>query len=211
MSPISARRKALFPSLAPVARAPRRPALWLLCAALAAGVTGAQAEKADRNKPLNFSADNLRYDDVKQTNVLTGNVQITKGSMVMRAARVEVRQTPDGYQSALGLGSGKPAYFRQKRDALDEFIEGEAERIEYDGKSDLLRLTGGAVIRRYRGDTVADEVAGQVITYNNAAEVFTVDGTATGTPGGRVRGVLSPKPQPATAPAPAPGASRDGP
>ncbi|MCW7538873.1 lipopolysaccharide transport periplasmic protein LptA [Aquabacterium sp. A7-Y] len=185
------------------------PAL-LLALALACVAGPAAAERADRNKPLNFSADNLRYDDAKQTNVLTGNVVITKGTMVMRAARVEVRQTPDGQQSAVGVGSGRPAFFRQKREAVNEYIEGEAERIEYDTRSDTLRLIGNAQIRRYRGDTLADEVAGQTITYNNGAEVFTVDGAATGAPGGRVRGVLSPRNPPpgeAAASVPAPAAS----
>ncbi|WKB51032.1 lipopolysaccharide transport periplasmic protein LptA [Eleftheria terrae] len=178
----------------------RRRAAWalpvLLALGLCAAAPGVRAERADRAKPLNFTADNLRYDDAKQTNVLTGNVVITKGTMIMRAARVEVHQTPDGHQSATGVGTGRPAFFRQKREAVDEYIEGEAERIAYDSKSDTLRLSGNAVIRRYRGEALADEVAGQVITYNNAAEVFTVDGAAGGAPGGRVRGVLSPRPAP---------------
>lgn len=182
-------------------------AWWALALSCAALVPTAQAEKADRNKPLNFTADALRYDDLRQTNVLTGNVVITKGTMLMRAGRVEVRQTPEGYQAAVALAAtGKQAYFRQKRDVADEHIEGEAARIEYDGKTDTVKLLGNAVIRRYRGETLADEVAGQTITYDNLAEVFTVHGGAAGDGSGRVRGVLAPRENPpaATAPASAP-------
>lgn len=189
---------------------PRPTARSLACAALAAALTlatvPAGAERADRDKPLNFAADTLRYDDARQTNVLTGNVVITKGTMSMRAGRVEVRQTPDGHQSAVAIGGGKPAHYRQKRDRVDEYVEGEAERIEYDGRTDTLKLMGDAVIRRYRGDTLADEISGQVITYDNVAEVFTVDGGAQGSTG-RVRGVLSPGG--ASAPAPAASAPQD--
>jgi lipopolysaccharide export system protein LptA len=192
---------------------PRQRRWMAVVAVVAVVLTGltagpaARAERADRNKPLNFTADALRYDDVRQTNVLTGNVVITKGTMLMRAGRVEVRQTPEGYQAAVALAAtGKQAYFRQKRDAVDEYIEGEAARIEYDGKTDTVKLLGNAVIRRYRGETLADEVAGQTITYDNLAEVFSVNGGAAGDASGRVRGVLSPRDPPPAAAAPAGGA-----
>ncbi len=185
----------------------RRTAVVAVMAMVLAGLTVpsvVQAERADRNKPLNFTADALRYDDVRQTNVLTGNVVITKGTMLMRAGRVEVRQTPEGYQAAVALAAtGKQAFFRQKRDAVDEYIEGEAARIEYDGKTDTVKLLGNAVIRRYRGETLADEVAGQTITYDNLAEVFSVNGGAAGDTSGRVRGVLSPRDPPPAPTAPA--------
>lgn len=158
---------------------------------LALGAATAQAERADRYKPLNFTADALRYDDLKQTNVLTGNVVITKGTMTLKAARVEVHQTPSGHQSAAAFaGGGQPAYFRQKREAVDEYLEGESQRIEYDGRTDTVRLVGQAVVRRYRGSVLADEIKGQTITYDNLAETFTVQG---GEGDGRVRGVLTPR------------------
>ncbi|HWP19250.1 MAG TPA: lipopolysaccharide transport periplasmic protein LptA [Burkholderiaceae bacterium] len=172
-----------------------------LMLALVLATTGTVAERADRYQPLNFSADALRYDDLKQVNVLTGNVVITKGTMTLRAARVEVHQTPSGHQSAVAFGGGQNAYFRQKRDAVDEYIEGEAGRIEYDGRNDTVRLVGAAVVRRYRGPTLADEIKGQTIHYDNLAETFTVQG---GEGDGRVRGTLSPR----DAPPPAQGAGQ---
>ena len=51
-----------------------------------------QAERADRQKPMNVEADAMRYDDLKRVNVFTGRVVVTKGSIVIRAARLEVRQ-----------------------------------------------------------------------------------------------------------------------
>jgi len=158
----------------------------------------AQAEKADRGKPLNVEADSGRYDDGKQAGTFTGNVVVTKGSMVMRAAKIEVRQNADGYQFGVATaGSGKLATFRQKREGIDEYIEGEAERIEYDGRADSIRFIDRAVIRRFRGSVLADETAGSLITYDNTSEVFTVaGGTSAATPAnpsGRVRAVLTPR------------------
>ena len=63
--------------------------------------TGVWAERADRDKPLNIEADNLRHDELKQISVFTGKVVATKGSIVMRGNRLEVRQDPEGYQHAV--------------------------------------------------------------------------------------------------------------
>jgi len=177
--------------------APRLIRLVLCCVCAVAGWAGlpAHAEKADQFKPLNFVADSARSDDAQQVNVLTGNVDLTKGTMILRAARVEVRQNADGTQFAVATGgNGGRSYFRQKREGMDEFIEGESERIEYDGQADTVRFIGKAEMRRLRGGAVSDEVAGQTIVYNNAADLFqVVGGPSSAAPGGRVRGMLSPR------------------
>jgi lipopolysaccharide export system protein LptA len=158
----------------------------------------AAAEKADRNKPMNAEADALRYDDLKQTSVFTGNVVITKGSTIIRGERVDVRQDAEGYQQATVVApAGKLAFYRKKRDLVDEYIEGEAELIEYDSRADVVKLTRRAVLRRYNGAILADETAGARITYDNVTDVFTVDGGAqnrsAANPSGRIRAVLSPR------------------
>ena len=103
---------------------------------------------------------------------------------------------------------GKRAFWRQKREGADEYIEGEGTTIEYDGKSDRVKFIGRAEMRRYRGAVLADQTQGGVITYENTTDVFTVDGAALGarqTPsgsvGGRVRAVLSPRAAASAAPA----------
>lgn len=181
----------------------------------------AHAEKADRNKPMNIEADALRHDDLKQTSVFTGRVVMTKGSIVLRGARLEVRQDAQGFQfGTVSAEPGQRAFFRQRRDvapgAPEEYIEGEGEVIEYDGRNDAVRFVRRAELRRLRGTAVSDEITGAVIVYNNLTDVFTVDGQKapassaaagdTPAPGGRVRAVLAPRdPPPGTAaPAKAP-------
>ena len=51
-------------------------------------------------------------------------------------------------------------------------IEGEAERLEYDGKTDTIRFVTNVAVRRLRGSTVADEIAGNVVSYDSIAEVL---------------------------------------
>ncbi len=175
----------------------------LVAACLAGGFTTASAEKADRAKPMNIESDTLRYDDLNQVSIFTGRVVLTKGTIVIRGAQIEVRQDADGYQYGLVTGSpDKRAFFRQKREALDEFIEGEGETIYYDGKADTVTFTKRAQLRRYRGTKLGDEVTGAVIVYENLTDMFSVDGNAAagqvGAPtGGRVRAMLTPKADPA--------------
>lgn len=178
----------------------------------------AWAEKADRDKPMNAEADAMRHDDLKQFTVFTGNVLITKGSILVRGGRVEVSQSPDGYQRAqITAVPGQLAYYRSKRDGVDETVEGESELIEYDGRADTVQFSRRAVLRRYLGSSLADETTGAVIRYDNLADVFTVDGASpNGASPGRVRAQLSPRtgnavpagdaafaqPKPSAAPAP---------
>lgn len=177
-----------------------------LCLLLACSLLApvAQAEKADRNKPMNIEADTLRYDDVKQLSIFSGNVVLTKGTIVIRAAQVDVRQDADGYQFGTITGvADKPAFFRQKREGMDEFIEGESELIEYDGRADVVKFVRKATLRRLRGASLADEITGGLIVYENLTDTFSVDGStvkgAPAVPGQRVRAMLTPK-QDGTAP-----------
>lgn len=171
----------------------------IVMAALAAGtVLPAVAEKADRDKPMNVEADALRYDDLNQSSVFTGNVVITKGTTIVRGGRVDVSQDPEGYQQAVSIAApGKLAFYRKKRDGVDEYIEGEGERIEYDSRADTVKFIKRAVVRRYNGATLVDETTGALIVYDNTTDVFTVDGGAqnrtAANPDGRIRAMLSPR------------------
>lgn len=177
----------------------------LLCVVCALGAGMASAEKADKNKPMNIESDALRYDDLQQISVFTGNVVLTKGTIVIRGARVDVKQDPEGYQFGVAFAEpGKRAFFRQKREGVDEYIEGEGETIEYDGKTDIVKFIKKAEMRRLRGATLADLTTGDVVVYDNNTDVFTVDGGAPkGTTGGRgrVRTMLTPKQDKETLPA----------
>jgi lipopolysaccharide export system protein LptA len=181
----------LSPTLRPLAAA-------LLLVAIA-GPVG--AEKADRNKSMVVEADKPGTVDLqRQIVVFNGNVVIAQGTMVIRADRVELRELPDGYRAAIAIGTpARPASYKQKRDGVDETVEGSADRIEYDGRAEKLRFVGNGSVRRLRGTEVADEISGAVIEWDNGAELFSVQGgnVTPANPTGRVRAVLSPRAEPA--------------
>jgi len=180
----------------------------LLLAGLA---SGAAAETADRAKPMNIESDSMRYDDLKQTSVFTGAVVVTKGTIIIRGARIDVRQDPEGYQYGMVTAApGKLAYYKQKRDAgPDEWIEGESEVIEYDSRADNVKFIRRAVMRRLIGATPNDESSGPLIVYDQSNDTFTVNGSSVppnagvASQGGRVKAILTPKAAPTAPSAPA--------
>ena len=162
----------------------------VVCCFLAALAAPAAAEKADRDKPVNLEADKVTIDDSRQIALFEGNVVLTQGTLQIRGDRMQVRQDKDGFQ--FGTTWGSPAYFRQKREGYDEYIEGWAERIEYDGRAESMQMFNRAQLKRGQ-----DEVRGNYISYDAKSEFFQVTGSATGAaangPEGRVRAVIQPK------------------
>jgi lipopolysaccharide export system protein LptA len=153
----------------------------------------AHAEKADREKPINFSADDADVNYEKRTGVLKGNVIITQGTLTIKANRIDFKQNPDNSLSATAVGT--PLAFRQKRDGEEGYYEGWAQRAEYDGSKEQLELYDNAILKRG-----ADEIRSNFISYNSATELFKAEGrTSTAAAAGdigrndRVRGTFQPK------------------
>ncbi len=120
---------------------------------MAAALTGQAvlAERADRSQPLEVVADRQgSIDMLKQVVVFTGNVVITKGTLTIKADRVEVREGPDGYRTAVAIGGNRQASFSQKRDGVDETIQGQANRLEFEERGDVVRFIDDARVRRVR-------------------------------------------------------------
>lgn len=162
----------------------------------------ALAELADRDKPVNLEADTVTLDDASKVSTYQGNVQLSQGTLLIRADKLVVKEDATGLQH--GTAYGNPASFRQKREGADEYIEGYALRIEYDGKNDKVELFTQARMKRNQ-----DEVRGNYISYDAKTEFFQVlgGGREAAPPGkekGRVRAVIQPKQKSGKTPAPAP-------
>jgi lipopolysaccharide export system protein LptA len=170
---------------------PRRAFLALACAcALALPSAAARADANDREKPVNFSADRGDLNYETKLGKLDGNVVLTQGTITVRADRLSFRQNADN--SINVTASGNPVSFRQRRDGTDEYYEGFAQRIEYDGTKEVLELFDRALLKRG-----VDEIRSNYISYNAKTELFTAEGRpdtggAAG-PGSRVRGTFQPR------------------
>jgi lipopolysaccharide export system protein LptA len=155
----------------------------------------AYAEKADSEKPINLEADRISMDDVKKVQTFDGNVILTQGTMQIRTNKLVVTQDADGFQKGVATGGANGlARFKQKLDGKDEYIEGEAERIEHDARSEKTQFFVRAWVKNGQ-----DEVRGQYISYDSLTENYLVTNgagdskNATGAAQARVRAIIQPK------------------
>lgn len=153
------------------------------------------AERADRNKPVYLEADRATVEDVNRkeasrVSIFTGNVVLTQGTMRISADKVIMKEDLNGFRYA--TATGDLVSFRQKRDGLDEYVEGWSERAEYDSKTDKIELFRQARLKRG-----SDEVQGDYISYDMTSEFFKVIGSkergVEAGPDKRVRITIQPK------------------
>lgn len=160
------------------------------------------AERADRDKPVHLEAARVTVDDVKRTHIFEGNVVLSQGTLVIRTAKLVVTQDAEGFQKGVATsGEGGLARFRQKREGKDEYIDGEAERIEYDARGEKAEFFNRAFVK-----SGADEVRGHYISYDGRTEQYLVTATPGASPGskeGRVTAIIQPKNAKPATPAPA--------
>lgn len=163
-------------------RAITKHTFWSAALLMAALTIPAHAEKADSNKPIEVSFDQADSDDVKQIKTFTGNVILTRGTIRMTSPKAVVTQDPEGYQFVVLTGTpGVQATFRQKLDGeTDKWVEGQADRIEYDDKTELVKLISKGRIKQLESGKVTSQVDGEFISYDSRREVFAVKNSSSG-------------------------------
>lgn len=182
--------------------------------ALALASFGASAERADSLKQAKIDFSNAHIDEVTQTRTFTGNVVLTRGTLIIKADKAVLKESPEGYMAVtLTAAPGQPATFRQKRDGgPDLWVEGQAQRIEYDERTELVKLFSNAIVKQLEGKRMTSEVNGPFISYDNRTEQANVHNDASGESkagGGRGTIIIAPRrtapasanPAPAAAPA----------
>lgn len=168
------------------------PALLLLLALNAAFAGLARAERADRDKPVNLDAAKVTVDDIKRVHVFEGDVVLTQGTLVIKSAKLVVTQDNEGFQKGVATGGADGlARFRQKREGVNEYVDGEGERIEYDSRTEKAEFFKRAYVK-----SGVDEVRGDYIFYDGISEqylVTAVPGAKPGSEQSRVRAIIQPK------------------
>lgn len=156
----------------------------------------AHAEKADRDKPIQITADRGFLDQLKGVTEWDGSVVIIQGTLQMHADHVRVTQDAQGNQ--VMVATGKLVTFRQKADDTGDhkvvWIEGQANRVDYNTTDHTAILTANARVKK--GD---DLLIGDVITYNTETQIYQSRGGGSNSANkGRVTAILQPKKQKAS-------------
>ena len=181
----------------------------LMCCLLAGTFPLAQAEKADALKPGKLTATgSVIANTGNKGATVDGDVEFTRGTMIVKAGKAVTREDPEGYIYATFFAApGKLATFRQKQDGGDLWFEGEGERIEYDGKLEIIKFFSRARVAQLEGAKVVRQGTGPYISYNSRTEIFEVINSVSGESkkgGGRVEFIFESnrKPPPPVAPVP---------
>ena len=166
-------------------RLSRRPDLLRWCALSLLGVAAlAGARTSDRSQPMNVEASgsDCSISDTGQC-VLTGNVHITQGTMVIQAGRAVIHRANGDVRRVQFTGS--PVQMTQELDD-GSTIKARAQNVDYDMASDTVVFTGDALIDQPgRGN-----ISGGRIAYNMRSGQ--VQGTGEGDKG-RVKMQFVPK------------------
>ena len=169
--------------------------LWLLLPSLAVALP-AVALESDRLQPMQIKSDKFESAMDTNTTVLTGNVRITQGSLVVNAARADVTQ--DKGEVARALLTGAPATLKQSMEGGGE-LNASAATIDYQLTEETVELRGNVVLERPQGTLRSERVTYSIKTGRLAAG----EGV-----GGGVELVIPPKAhKPADAPTEAPKSS----
>lgn len=146
----------------------RRPLSVLVVSAMLLGTHPALlARESDLSQPIDVRADRSEFDERAGLQTLSGNVEISQGSMRIQADRIEIALKDNALSSITGTGS--PIRFEQQNEA-GELMQGEARRIAYDAIAGTLTLEGEATLSQPRQQLVSERITFNARTQKVSAE-----------------------------------------
>lgn len=172
--------------------------LTLLAIAIGSTLTAApaSAEKADKFKETKVSGIAGGFDATK--NIITfDKIELTRGTLYIRGEKgtditiAASKDYPEGGGSTVFTGtSTNPVFFRQKRDGgSDLWIEGTAQRVEYNKATEVVSFHGNAVIRFLDQQKETRKLEGEYFSYDSPNDFFNMANQTSGKSsqnGGRV-------------------------
>lgn len=146
----------------------------LLLAALALCAPNiARSERADSAKKAIADADSITINRVTQSQLLMGNVIFNRGTLQMKAGRAEIKNDSQGYTYCIFYAApGGTVTFKQKRDGGDIWDAGEAERIEYDNRAEVVKMFINAKAATIENGRQSQGAQAPYMSYDSRAEIY---------------------------------------
>lgn len=124
---------------------------------------------SDKNAPVTINAETTNIDFRTGKRTLIGNVDISQGTLNIKADKVVLVYKGDDIDTATAYG--KPVKFKQLPEGHTETVFGEGKTLKLEQAKDLVTLTQNAKITQ--GSNV---ITGKVIYYNLKTSKMTVKG-----------------------------------
>lgn len=167
----------------------------ILGVALMTALGAVHAETADRDKPIEINADNFQGDEVAQTAIYTGRVEVHQGTLEILGDKLTISISPEGYRTI--TVTGNPVRMKERRDAktpgVEEWVHASSLTAVYDEQTDVVTLTELAKLARSENGLVKDSSAGEKIVYNLRTARSRVEGAVVDGKRNRVSTVLAPR------------------
>ena len=133
---------------------------------LLAATSPLAALESDREQPMQINSDRFEAGMDTNTTVLTGNVRIVQGSLVVKAARADITQ--DKGEVSRALLTGAPATLKQTMTGGGE-LNASARTIDYKLAEESVDLSGDVILERPQGTLRSEKVTYSVKTGRLAA------------------------------------------
>lgn len=111
------------------------------------GTEAARALPADREQPIQLSADAGTYDEKSGTMTYRGNVVVIQGHLRIQADLLQITRDAEG-NLARATATGKPARFQDLPDEKRGLVQGEAEEVVYEPRDGRVQLTRKAKLKQ---------------------------------------------------------------
>ncbi len=142
----------------------------------------------DSQQPIHISSDSAIRDDKRGLTIYEGDVDITQGTLNIRADKVTIYS--DAKQVTKMIALGKPARFKQKPEPEKGDVIAKADTIEYRVTKKIITLTDNASL-----DQDGSKITGDKIDYDiNAARIEAAGSSQPENGNGRVNVVIPPAP-----------------
>lgn len=159
------------------------PLLLVLLAPFAA------AELADQYQAIEIWANKTEFNYRNGQRMLKGAVHLSQGTLLLEADNASQQMRDD--DSMLFHADGHPVRFKQKIEGRNAWMRGEAQRIDFDSQTGLLKLNGHALIVDDKNEISANSVTYNTRTHDAQAEQG--NAVTPDNPRGQVRIVIQPK------------------
>ncbi len=136
-------------------------------------VTPSLARESDLTQPIDVRADKSEFDESAGTQTLTGNVEISQGTMRINANKISITLKNNALHTI--AGTGNPIKFEQQNEA-GELMQGEASNLLYDAIAGTLTLEGAATLSQPRQNLKSE----RIVFDSRSQKVSAEGGGATG-------------------------------
>lgn len=168
-------------------------ALALSLTVLVSSLAHAQTEAEQEPDTLVLS-DTLSYDDISKITQFRGNVILTRGLFRLTSDNLDIVEDAEGFRHGTAtMNDTKLVELIEEDLANYELVRAFGLEAEYNGKTEIVKMVGQAVITRYVCGQPVDSVRGEQVVYDSKNKTYEALGGPQSSEPGRVRSLVQPR------------------